>query len=137
MAGGLFIQSMGSSILAFLGIIALALAAIGLYGVLSFAVSQRTREIGVRMALGAGTGSVVRMVALHASRLLGLGLVVGGGLGLAVGVALRSQLFGVEPADPVTFVAVAGVLALVAGAASVVPARRAARVDPVVTLKAE
>ncbi len=137
MAGGLFIQSMGASILAFLGMIALALAAIGLYGVLSFAVSQRTREIGVRMALGAGTASVVRMVALHASRLLGIGLVLGGGLGLAVGVALRSQLFGVEPADPVTFVAVAGVLALVAVAAAVVPARRASRVDPVVTLKAE
>ena len=137
MAGGLFIQSMGASILAFLGAIALALAAIGLYGVLSFAVSQRTREIGVRMALGAGTGSVVRMVAGHAATLLGVGVVVGGGLGVAVGVALRSQLFGVTPADPVTFLAVVGLLAMVALVAAVVPARRAARVDPVVTLRAE
>ncbi len=137
MAGGLFVQSMGASILAFLGAIALALAAIGLYGVLSFAVSQRTREIGVRMALGAGTANVVRMVAGQAAKLLAVGVVVGGGLGLAVGVGLRSQLFGVEPADPVTFIAVVGILATVVLAAAAVPARRAARVDPVVTLKAE
>lgn len=137
MAGGLFIQSMGASILAFLGAIALALAAIGLYGVLSFAVSQRTREIGVRMALGAGTANVVRMVAGQAAKLLGVGVVVGSGLGLAVGVGLRSQLFGVEPADPVTFIAVVGLLAAVVLAAAAVPARRAARVDPVVTLRAE
>ena len=137
MAGGLFIQSMGASILSFLGAIALVLAAIGLYGVLSFAVNQRTREIGVRMALGASTGNVIRMVATHAARLLGLGVVVGGGLGLAAGVALRSQLFGVQPADPVTFLAVVALLSVVALAAAVVPARRAARVDPVVTLKAE
>ena len=137
MAGGLFIQSTGAAILAFLGLIALVLASIGLYGVLSFAVSQRTREIGVRMALGAGTPRVVRMVAGHAAKLLGLGVIVGSGLGLGVGVALQSQLFGVKPADPVTFVAVIGMLSLVALASALLPARRAARVDPVVTLKAE
>ncbi len=101
------------------------LGAIALSGVLSFAVSQRTREIGVRMVAG------------HAAKLLGVGVVVGGGLGVAVGVALRSQLFGVKPADPVTFLAVVGLLATVALVAAVVPARRAARVDPVVTLRAE
>jgi predicted permease len=137
MAAGMFVQSTGATLLGFLGLLALGMATVGLYGVLSFAVSLRTREIGVRIALGAAAGSVVRMVVGHAARLVMLGGVIGGGLAVAVGTALRSQLFGVQPADPVTLGLVAAVLAVVAVAAAAIPARRATRISPTVALKAE
>ncbi|MFN0180426.1 MAG: ABC transporter permease [Gemmatimonadales bacterium] len=134
---GMFIQSTGARLLAGLGLLALALAALGLYGVLSFSVSQRTREIGIRVALGALTGQVVRLVVGQATRLVAVGIAVGTGLALAVANLLRQQLFGVQPADPVTFTAVALLLVAVAVGAAAMPARRAARVDPVGTLKAD
>ena len=130
-------QRMGSRMLALFGAMALFLAAIGLYGVMSYSVSQRTREIGVRLALGADSRGVVGMVLRHGLRLTAIGLLVGGVLSLGAGFLLRSQLFGLSPADPVTFGGLALVLAVVATGASLVPARRAARVDPIVALRSE
>ncbi len=137
MAGALFVQSTGATLLGGLGLVALGLAALGLYGVLAFSVSQRTREIGIRMALGSVARDIVTLVVRQAARLVLIGIVVGALLAFAVGNLLRSQLFGVQPADPLTFGAVVGLLAAVGLAAAALPARRAARVDPVVTLKSE
>jgi predicted permease len=132
-----FAQSIGATLLGVLGAVALGLAAIGLYGVLAFAVAQRNREIGIRIALGAASSRVVGLVLRQASGLVALGVVIGAGLAIGVANLLRAQLFGVQPADPVTFLGVIALLGLVAVAASVLPARRASRVDPVVTLKSE
>jgi putative ABC transport system permease protein len=117
--------------------LALLLASIGLYGVLSYAVAQRTAEIGVRMALGAPRANVVRSVVLSALLLavVGIGLGVAGALGVTR--LLASFLFGVSPTDPATFSGVAAVVAIVSVCASYLPARRAASVDPVSVLRAE
>ena len=118
-------------------VLALLLAVVGVYGVMSYAVAQRTREIGIRMALGAGRGEVERMVLWRGLRIV----VVATALGLtaAYGGArlIASQLFGVPPTDLVTFVAVPIGLAAVAMVACWLPARRAARVDPVIALQTE
>ena len=118
-------------------LLALVLGIVGIYGVMSYAVAQRTREIGVRMALGAARGEVVGMVLARGLRTVGLATAVG--LAAAWGAArlIREQLFGVPPSDPLTFLAVPSALALVAAVACWLPARRAARVDPVVALQAE
>jgi len=117
--------------------LALLLAAIGIYGVMSYSVSQRTQEIGIRMALGAQPGSVRSMILGHTLKLTLLGV----GIGLAGAFALvrflASLLFGVSTYDPLTFVSVPLLLAAVAMAASYVPARRAVRVDPLVALRYE
>ncbi|HSW29765.1 MAG TPA: ABC transporter permease [Longimicrobiales bacterium] len=117
--------------------VALFLGSVGIYGVISYVVSQRTREIGVRMAMGAEEADVSRMVLRQAGLLAGMGVVVG--LAAAAGVTrlMASLLFGVSPLDPVTFGAVAVALSAVALLASWLPARRAARVDPVVALRFE
>ena len=116
---------------------ALLLAAIGIHGVLSYAVEQRRREIGIRMALGAQPGRVLRLIVGQ-----GVGLAVAGaalGLGGAwlLTRAMNTLLFGVTPTDPLTFVIVPAVIAVVALVASYVPARRAMRLDPVRALRAE
>jgi putative ABC transport system permease protein len=117
--------------------VALVLAAVGLYGVIAYAVSQRTHEIGIRMALGARVEDVVRMVVRQGLRLAAIGLLVGAVAALATTRFLASLLFGVGAADPMTFVVIPAILALVALVASWVPARRAARVDPMTALRGE
>lgn len=116
---------------------ALLLAAIGLYGVIAFAVSQRTREIGVRMALGASRRHVLHLVLGSGMKLVGIGIVLGGVAALGLTRVLARQLYGVEPTDPVTFASVALMLLFVALLASWPPARRASRVDPMVALRSE
>lgn len=125
------------SLVAAFSVLALVLAAVGLYGVLSYAVSQRKREIGLRMALGAQRGVVARRVLVGALGLVGIGLTAGVGGALALGRVLGSFLFEVRAADPLTFVLAAALLLLVAAAASYVPARRAATVDPMTALRDE
>jgi macrolide transport system ATP-binding/permease protein len=117
--------------------VALVLAVVGLYGVIAYSVSQRTREIGVRMALGAQRGSVYRMILLDAGWLIAAGVVVGLGCSVGAGMLIRTLLFGVRAGDVSTLAAVAIVLGVVALMASYVPARRAASVNPVEALRAE
>jgi predicted permease len=119
------------------GFLAAVLAVIGLYGVMSYMVQRRTNEIGIRMALGAEGVSILSMILLDALLLLGVGIVVGLGLSVALGKATSSLLFGVKPADPITLGMAAALLALVAAAASYIPARRASKVDPMVALRYE
>jgi putative ABC transport system permease protein len=116
---------------------ALLLAAVGIYGVIAYSVSQRTQEIGIRMALGAQRGNVLRMVVGHAVALAGVGIAAGALLALGLTRALEGMLFEVKAADPVTFAAVGAALAAVATLASYVPGRRATRVDPIVALRNE
>jgi predicted permease len=115
----------------------LALAMIGLYGVMSFSVRRRTREIGIRMALGAEKGTVLRMVARQGLTLTLVGLACGLPIALGLGRVTSSVLYGISPSDPVTFVAIPMLLLFVGLAASLVPARRAARVEPLVALRYE
>jgi ABC-type antimicrobial peptide transport system permease subunit len=117
--------------------LALTLAAIGVFGVLSYAVSQRTREIGIRMALGAHERSVVGLVVRQAFRLVAAGLACGTVAAFFLSRTMATMLFSINPTDPVTFAAVAGILGGVAMLASYLPARRATRVDPIVALRAE
>jgi predicted permease len=122
---------------AFFAGLALLLACIGLYGVMSYAVAGRTREIGVRMALGAQRGDVVYLVLGEAMLLVGVGLTIGVPLALASGPVLHSFLFGLKSTDPFSLIAVVLLLGVVAGLAGFIPARRAARVDPMVALRYE
>jgi len=117
-------------------VLALILGAVGLYGVLSYVVTQRTREIGVRMALGAEARGVRRMVVREGSRVVILGVVIGLVGGVVTTRMLGGLLFGVEAADPATFAAVSALMILVGVLASYLPARRASSVDPVQSLKA-
>jgi predicted permease len=117
--------------------LALVLSLVGLYGVISYSVGQRTREIGVRIALGAETRAVYRMILKEAAWLAGLGVGAGLLLGVAASRLLRDVLFGVGPWDPATMAAIAGLLAVATLIASFVPARRAASVDPVKALRAD
>jgi len=118
-------------------IMALALGSIGLYGLVSYSVSQRTQEIGIRMALGAQRSSVLRMVLLQGVRLIVPGVVIGIGGGVAAAVAVRSLLFGVTVWDPAIFATVTALLAAVTLLASFIPARTATKVDPMVALRYE
>lgn len=124
-------------LLATFAFVAITLTGVGLYGVLSQSVAQRERELGVRMALGADTRDVIRLVLRQAVRLAAAGIALGLVAGLLATRGLQALLFGVRPEDPLTFVAVAAGLLVVALVASFIPARRAARLDPVVALRTE
>jgi putative ABC transport system permease protein len=115
--------------------LALLLASVGLYGVLSFVVTQRSRELGLRMALGASAGSVLRLVLLRGLWLAAVGIAVGIALAVAVTRALQHLLYGVEATDAMTFSGVVALLAMVAIVASYLPAQRAARLDPIAVLR--
>jgi putative ABC transport system permease protein len=117
--------------------IALALAVVGIYGVMTFTVSQRTREIGIRMALGADRGKVVRMVISEGILLAGIGVVIGVGAALALTRVLSTFLYDIKPSDPLTYVGLVILLGATAFTAAWIPARRAARVDPAGVLKGE
>jgi putative ABC transport system permease protein len=123
--------------LAIAGVMALVLGVIGIYGVLSYAVSQRTREIGIRLALGAQRAALKRMFVRQALMLTGTGTLIG--LVAAAGLTrvMSSLLYGISPLDPLTYVAVPVVLISAALLASYLPARRAAAVDPVLALKSD
>jgi ABC-type antimicrobial peptide transport system permease subunit len=123
------------AVLGFFAASALLLAGIGLYGVVACTVSQRTREIGIRMAVGAPRRAVLGLFLRQGARLTGLGIVLGLLGAVALTRLLASQLYGVEPTDPATFAIVAGLLLLVALGASFLPARRAAAVDPMNALR--
>jgi putative ABC transport system permease protein len=118
-------------------VLALLLAAVGLYGVLSYTVSQSTNEIGLRMALGARQATVVANVVRSALTTAVLGVVIGLVAAIVLTDVIASFLYGVSPTDPATAAAVAGVLLLVAGLAALVPALRAASVNPMTALRAE
>jgi len=124
-------------LLAVFAAVALLLATVGIYGVMSYMVSQRTQEIGIRMALGADRGEVVGMVLVQALRLAAGGLAAGCIAAFALTGLLRTMLYDVRPTDPITFAGVAAVLLAVAAVATAVPAMRATRIDPLMALKAE
>jgi putative ABC transport system permease protein len=118
-----------------LGFVALALSVVGLYGLTAFLVAQRSREIGVRMALGASVRDVLKLVVWQGARLTAAGLAMGLVFGISVGRALSSVLFGVRPWDPITLLAVLGTLGFAAILAHWVPARRAATINPIEALR--
>jgi len=120
----------------FAGVAAL-LAAVGIYGVMSYSVSERTHEIGIRMALGAHPSDVLGMVARLGLKLTSIGLAIGIALALGVARLISTFLYGVKPSDPLTYAAVALALAGVAFLACYIPARRAIKVDPLVALRYE
>ena len=117
------------------GLLALGLAAIGVYGVMSLIVSERTREVGVRLALGAQPAELLRMIVGQAAKLAGIGVVIGMVAAALIMPLLDSQLYGVGAADPITFVAVPVMLLATAALAALVPARKAMRVDPLTALR--
>jgi ABC-type antimicrobial peptide transport system permease subunit len=119
------------------GVLALLLATMGLYAVMTYAVSQRTREIGIRMALGAQVRDVMKIVISHGLMLVLVGLLIGLGIALVAGRLLGSLLLGVGTKDPLTLIGVSLVLLVVALVACFIPARRATKVDPLVALKYE
>jgi putative ABC transport system permease protein len=131
----LYVLRLGAWLLTAFAGLALLLAALGVYGVLAFAIARRTREIGIRMALGANRSQVFRLVIREGMRLVGIGLVTGMAAGLYGAAALRAFLFDVSVRDPRTFIVVPAILATVALLACYLPARRAVRVDPMVALR--
>jgi predicted permease len=135
--GSLLPAKLAGLLLGAFGLLGLLLASIGLYGVVAFNVVQRTRELGIRMALGARASDVVALVVGYGARLLLVGLALGLVLALAFARFVRGFLYGLSPSDPVTYAGVALVLAAIALVASWLPARRAARVDPMIALREE
>jgi ABC-type antimicrobial peptide transport system permease subunit len=120
-----------------LGLLGLILAVVGVFGVISFSVSQRTHEIGIRMALGAGSPNVLRMILRQGAMIVGVGLALGIALAAVTARLVGNFLSGVSPFDPLTYAWVSVALAVVAMLACYIPARRATRVDPLVALRYE
>ena len=134
---GLLPQRIGAGVTSGLGVLALLLSTLGVYGVIAFTVAQRTFEIGVRAALGARRGDIIGLVLGGAFRLALPGLAIGVLAAFALGHAMRSFILGVAPADPVTFIGMPALLLLAVGLASLIPARRAAAVPPMTALRTE
>jgi putative ABC transport system permease protein len=134
-AMGLVLPGIVASVAGTLGSIGMLLAAIGLYGVTAYTVARRSREIGIRIALGARSGQIATMVVAQALWLAAIGSAIGLGLGALVGRALAGFLFGVPPLDPPAFIGAALLFATIASIASYIPARRAIRVDPLTALR--
>jgi ABC-type antimicrobial peptide transport system permease subunit len=130
-------QRLAALVTAVLGVVGLLLAVVGLYGMVAYSTSRRTREIGVRLALGADHRDVLRLVVSEGMRPVAVGMAIGLVLALGATRLLVSYLFGVSPLDAITFVGVAAILTVVALMASYLPARRAAAIDPVRALRAE
>ena len=133
----LYAARMGAWLLSAFGALALVLAVIGIYGVLAFSISRRTREMGIRLALGADSRRVFLLVVRDGMLLVGLGILIGLGGGLAGARSLSTFLYGVSTSDPVTFAGTVAVLCTAALAACAIPARRAIRVSPVTALRQE
>jgi putative ABC transport system permease protein len=134
---GLLFFEVGASLAAALGLLGLVLAIVGVYGVMSYAVSQRTQEIGLRIALGAQKGDILRMIGRQGALIVASGLTVGLVTALAAGRLVRDFLVGITPSDPVTYLGVSALLAAVAFLATYIPTRRATKVDPMVALRYE
>ncbi|HTR02308.1 MAG TPA: ADOP family duplicated permease [Thermoanaerobaculia bacterium] len=137
LGGQLLAQRLGSALLGLFGLLSLVLAAVGIYAVVAYSVERRTREIGIRVALGARAADVKALVLAQSAKPLVWGLALGLALGAAAARLLRGFLFGISAWDPPTFAGVAAVLGLCALAAAWLPARRAARVDPMIALRSE
>jgi ABC-type antimicrobial peptide transport system permease subunit len=134
---GLVRERLMATVSGFFGVLATVLAVIGLYGVISYLITKRTSEIGLRMALGANRADILRMVLREAALLLGAGLIVGTILALAAGNVAASLLFGLKPRDPLTLAAAISGMIFVSLAATLLPARRAVTVDPMTALREE
>jgi predicted permease len=135
MAGGLWAPRMGAALFGIFGLLGMLLASIGIYGVMAYTVAQRTNEIGIRMALGARPGDVLRLVVGQGMRLTVIGIAIGVVGALAITRLMGTLLFNVSPNDPLTFIAVSTILAAVAFLAGWLPAWRAARIDPLLALR--
>jgi ABC-type antimicrobial peptide transport system permease subunit len=133
----LWMVRIGAAMFTVFGGLALVLAAVGLYGVKAYSVARRTREIGIRMAIGAAPGAVQSMILREGAAMIAVGVTLGLLIGLGLGQALAGMLYKVSPFDPVTFVVAPVVLAIVAVVACYLPARRATRVNPLKALRAE
>jgi len=137
LGNALWARRMGAALLGFFGLIALTMAAVGVYGVMSYSASQRRHEMGIRMALGATASEVLQLVLRQGMAVVGVGVLVGLGTSLALSRAIASLLYGVSSTDPLTFGGISVLIVLVALAASYIPARRATKVDPLVVLRSE